>query len=273
MPGTLPGLTPRHVFEDNLRPAELLLKVYNLLACDTTHTEHEILNTVRGCLGANTNEGLLLLYNQLFVGIVRERAQLSPNTFKRAMLDNLLRQSVAAACTALDAFLPSLLRSNIAMVLKAKGSSFLPSDKETRGFFQGITFSLEEAARLLTDSDPALFITNRILLAIKDKGAGNATAVHAIGSLLGLDDPWKMIGERLTLSGDKLKQLLNDTTSRRNDIIHRADRSKTNPDGDMQDISYAWTKQAVDNISNVCFALDELVTAQMHVFAATTSAP
>jgi len=270
MSTTLPGLTPRQVFEDNLRPAELLLKVYKLLECEETHSDHEILTAVRDSLGARTDEGLLLLYNQVFVGIVRERAQIGPNTFKRAMLDNLLRQSVSAACTALDAFLPALLRANIGTVLKAQGSSFLPADKETRGFFQGITFTLEEAARLLTDPDPALFITNRILLAIKDKGAGNATAVHAVGSLLGLDDPWKQIGTRLTMPGDRLKQLLNDTTSRRNDIIHRADRSKANPDGDTQDISYAWTKQAVDNISNVCFAVDELVTEQMKIFASTT---
>jgi hypothetical protein len=269
MSGTLSRLTPRQVFEDNMRPAELLLKVFSLLACDSTHTHHEILDAVRMSLGADKDENLLLLYNHLFVGIVRERAHLSPNTFKQAMLENLLRQSIAASCTALDTFLPALLRVNVQSVLEVKGRDFLPSDKETRAFLQGVTFTLPEAIAIAENENPSLFIANRVLLAFKDMAFGNATGLHTVGSMLGLNDPWKLIGEKLGFPGERLKSGMNETTSRRNSIIHRADRSKDDPDGEMQDISFAWTKQSVDNIYNACIALDELVAEHMVTFRAT----
>jgi hypothetical protein len=56
---------------------------------------------------------------------------------------------------------------------------------------------------------------------------------------------------------------IEDTTRRRNDIVHRADRAQTDPGGDIQEISYSWAKQSVDTIMHVCLALDELVTTQM----------
>ena len=267
MSGSLSRLTPRQVFEDNMRPAELMLKVFKLLAGDGTPTNHHILDVMRTSLGAPADENLLLLYNQLFVGIVRERADLGPSTFKQAMLDNLLRQSVAASCTALDTFLPALLRNNIGTVIQVKKRNFMPTDKETQGFFQGVTFTLLDMISMLDeDADPILFITNRILLIVKDKTFGNATGLHAVGCMLGLDDPWKQIGNRLGFPGDKLKLGLNETVNRRNDIIHRADRSKNEPDGGMQQISQAWTEHAVGNIHHACSALDELVAEQMVAF-------
>lgn len=270
MSGSLSRLTPRQVFEDNMRPAELLLKVYSLLACDGTHSDHEILDAVRGSLGASKDESLLLLYNQLFIGIVRERAHLSPSTFKHAMLDNLLRQSIAASCMALDTFLPALLRVNTQAVLEIKGRDFLPADKQTRAFLQGVTFTLPEAIAIAENEKPSLFIANRVLVAFKDMAFGNSSGLHTVGSMLGLTDPWKMIGDKLGFPGERLKTGMDETTSRRNSIIHRADRSKDDPDGEMQEISYAWTKQAVDNIYNACIALDELVAEQMVAFRAAT---
>ncbi len=36
-------LSPRQIFEDNIRPADLLLKVYRLLEHDEPNTETEVL--------------------------------------------------------------------------------------------------------------------------------------------------------------------------------------------------------------------------------------
>ncbi len=52
--------------------------------------------------------------------------------------------------------------------------------------------------------------------------------------------------------------------NRRNDIVHRADREKKAPDGDAQEIGYAWSRQTVDTIRVVCLCLDELVTARLN---------
>ena len=62
---------------------------------------------------------------------------------------------------------------------------------------------------------------------------------------------------------EELKKTLDDTVNRRNDIVHRADREKKTPDGDAQEIGYAWTRQAVDTIRVVCLCLDELVDERL----------
>ena len=57
--------------------------------------------------------------------------------------------------------------------------------------------------------------------------------------------------------------ILDDTVRRRNDIVHRADRSQDALGGDPQPITFAWTQQAVDTINHICLALDELVTVRI----------
>jgi hypothetical protein len=57
--------------------------------------------------------------------------------------------------------------------------------------------------------------------------------------------------------------LVEETARRRNDIVHRADRAQLDPTGGTQVISYSWARQAVDTISHVCLALDELVTIRV----------
>ena len=56
---------------------------------------------------------------------------------------------------------------------------------------------------------------------------------------------------------------LEETVRRRNDIVHRADRSQDDPAGLEQDISFAWTQHAIDAINHTCLALDELVTTRL----------
>ena len=58
-------------------------------------------------------------------------------------------------------------------------------------------------------------------------------------------------------------RIIVETTRRRNDIVHRADRLQADPGGEVQEIGYAWSLQAVDTIMHVCLALDELVAARM----------
>ena len=40
-------LSPRQIFEDNIRPADLLLKVFRLLEHDAPNTEEDMLRALR----------------------------------------------------------------------------------------------------------------------------------------------------------------------------------------------------------------------------------
>ncbi len=256
-------VSPRQTLEENIRPAELLLRVYRLLESDSMHTHGELVAKLREAVGADADEELMVIYNEIFVGLIRERAQISPSSLKKSALNNLLRQSVVAACTALDAYLPALLRTNLPVVIQAKGRDFFPQDQELRDYFKELSFDLPETLRLLSDPDAPLFMANKILGLAAFKYLSSKKGIHAVGALLSLEKPWNQIASRLQRDKNELMKIIDETTRRRNDIVHRADRSQSDPDGGIQEIGYAWSKQAVDTIMHVCFALDELVAAQM----------
>ena len=105
--------SPIQTFKDNIRPANLMLQVYSLLDTnDHISSEEEMIKALRAIVQAEATEELLLVYNELFLGLVRERAQLPPSTLRRASLNHLLRQAVVAGCIG-TRHLPSLLRVNL----------------------------------------------------------------------------------------------------------------------------------------------------------------
>ncbi len=57
-------LSPRQIFEDNIRPAELLLKVYRLLEHDTPCTKAEVVKGLREIVKASEEEALIVIYNE-----------------------------------------------------------------------------------------------------------------------------------------------------------------------------------------------------------------
>src|SRR5436190_668685 len=101
MDTTPPTLSPRQTFEDNMRPAQLLLRVYRLMnANDKILTEGKMVDDLRKIVSADIDEDLMLVYNELFLGLVRQRAQMPRSTLRQSTLCHLLRQSVVASCTA-----------------------------------------------------------------------------------------------------------------------------------------------------------------------------
>jgi hypothetical protein len=247
-----------------MRPAELLLRVYRLLENDAIQTEGELVSSLRRVVGCGTGEELMLVYNEVFLGLIRERAQIPASALKRSALDNLLRQAVVVACTALDTYLPSMLRVHLPDVIEAKGRDFVPMDGDLRDYFKDLIFDLSETLRILGEPEAApLYIANKILSLTNFKYLSSKKGIHAVGALLSIEKPWVQIAERLQRDRKDLINIVDETTRRRNDIVHRADRPQSDPSGEVQGISYAWAKQAVDTIMHVCLALDELVSARM----------
>ena len=258
-------LSPRQTFEDNMRPAVLLLRVYRLLdSNDNILTEGGLLDALREITQAPADEDLMLIYNELFLGLVRERAQLPRSTLRQATLCHLLRQAVVASCTALETYLPALLRANLPMVLRARGRDFYPrDDKVLKGFFSDLRFSLDDTLRLIADENAAEYISSKIVGFVNFKYLSGERGVHVVGALLGVAVPWDEIAMCLNRNREELTKPLNNTVKRRNDIVHRADRSRADPGGKAQDITFAWTQHAVDTINHVCLALDELVASRV----------
>jgi hypothetical protein len=256
-------LSPRQIFEDNIRPADLLLKVYRLLEHDPLHAEDALHQSLRELVKAEKDESLVVISNGIFLGLIRELAEVSPAAIKRSALYNLLRQSIVTASTALETYLLILLRENLPEVISLRGKDFVPKkDLEITSQFKNLTFDLGDAIRILTDPDP-LFIANKMISSLNFTYLSGKRGIHVAGVLLALDNPWGLIAKKLGRVEDEIKKTLDTTVKRRNDIVHRADRSQDDPAGPAQEIGFPWAKQAVETIRVVCLALDDLVAGRL----------
>jgi len=256
-------LSPRQIFEDNIRPADLLLKVFRLLEHDALNTEEALLRSLRELVNAKEDESLLVISNGIFLGLIRELAEVPPSAIKRSALCNLLRQAVVTASTALETYLPILLRDNLPEVIRLRGRDFVPKkDEEIKNQFKTLTFGLDEVVRILVEPDP-LFVANKIVSSLNFNYLSGKRGIHVTGVLLALDNPWSLIAQQLGRVEDEIKKTLDETVKRRNDIVHRADRSQDDPAGLAQEIGFPWGKQAVETIRVVCLALDDLVTSRL----------
>ena len=72
----------------------------------------------------------MVIYNEIFLGLIRELAEVPPSSIKRSALCNLLRQAVVTASTALETYLPILLRDNLPEVIRLRGRDFVPRNDE-----------------------------------------------------------------------------------------------------------------------------------------------
>lgn len=256
-------LSPRQILEDNIRPADLLLKVFRLLEHDAPNTEAGLLKALRELVKAEKDESLLVISNGIFLGLIRELAEVPPSAIKRSALCNLLRQAIVTASTALETYLPILLRENLPEVIRIRGRDFVPKkDEEIKNQFKVLTFALDEAVRILADPDP-LFVANKMISSLNFSYLSGKRGIHVAGVLLALDNPWGLIAQQLGRAEEEVKKTLDMTMKRRNDIVHRADRSQDDPAGPAQEISFPWAKQAVETIRVVCLALDDLVTNRL----------
>jgi hypothetical protein len=255
-------LSPRQIFEDNIRPAELLLKVYRLLEHDEPNTEADVLKALREIVKANDDEGLLVIYNEIFLGLIRERAQLPHTAIRKSALLTLLRQAVVCACTALETYLPALLTRHLEEVVRYRGRNFVPSDAEIAAVCKSLTFSLDDVVRLLNDPDP-FFVANKLIGHLKFTYLSGWKGIQFTGLLLTVPRPGTDLAIRLGRDEKELKKIVEATVLRRNDIVHRADRQDLGVDDVQQDISFSWALQAVETIRLVCTCLDELVSERL----------
>lgn len=76
-------MQPITVFESHFEAAQVMLKVYRLFESEIDPAgEHSFVPKLREMMDCETGEPLVLLLNDLFLGAVRERADLAPSFSK-----------------------------------------------------------------------------------------------------------------------------------------------------------------------------------------------
>lgn len=257
-------IRPIQKFEDDLAPARLMLRVYRLLDCqDNIQGEGEFVDKLRETIEASSSEELMVLHNEIFLGIVRERADVRRRDLKTSTLRHLLRQATVLSCTAMEVYLPALVRLHLPTVVRIRGREFTNQDGVVNEYLAKLNFTLEDVLRATAIEDGPLFIANKILSFIEFQYLGGTKGVAVASGLLGLQQPWDRLAEQLDRDGRELKRILRAAAQRRNDIVHRGDRTVDSPEDGPADIPFSWTNQTVETISSVCHALNELVDEHM----------
>jgi len=261
-------MNSRDVFEAQFKSAEMLLRVYRLLESEEgPQSSHALLGQYRDMVQCTPNEELILLLNELFVGIVRERSSMRLVDFRKDSLALLLRQAVVAACSALDVFLPHLLETYLADVVRIRQRNFLPpGDNAVRDLFRDFRLGLDEVWPLAEEQDMQSrwdLIAKRVLDHCRGKVFSNDSGVHQVVALLGMEKPWEHIAKHAGEKEATLKERLKTVVTRRNDIVHRADRTRTDPSGPITQIEFAWTQNHVQAINVIALACYDLVRTRI----------
>jgi hypothetical protein len=250
-------MRPLTIFDSHFRAARTLLTVYRLLEADESRPDAAgVTDALRGAAQCEADESVIVLLNDMFLGLVRERAEVPPFFFKQANLSLLLRQAVVSSCTALDVFFPALLNEHLASVVEIRRRNFLPKAGEVRKLFEGFRLKLEDLPALLEEEAPSerwAILTRRVLDHLRDKVLSNVEAISAVMLLLGIDDPWKQIAGRAGVAEQSLSNQIRTLVKRRNDIVHRGDRPVTDPTGPAQAIDLAWTSSHVNAVQAVFY--------------------
>lgn len=270
-------MTPRDIFEAHYRSGDVLLRVYRLLESEEGPKRDDVvLPKLRRLMSFSEDEEVILLMNQLFMGVVRERAEMTLSFFRKENLDLLLRQSVVAACSALDVFLPTLLEHYLPTVVQIRQRNFVPFDGDSKAFFGKFSLRLEDIWPLAEEPSADgrwAIIARRVLDYYKGETTSNERGIGVTMSLLGVDKPWERIatqaGEREQMLREKIRTVVN----RRNSIIHRADRPISDLHGQPSPIDYVWTQNHVGAIKTVALACYELARERVRELSAEAPAP
>jgi hypothetical protein len=265
-------MTPRQVFEDSFRIAELLIHVYRLLENDGLKTEGELVDCFRRLLACDQNEQLQLIVNAAFLGCIREAANVPGAQLRPQSLQNLLRQAVVSGCTAYETYLSTLLSEHLLTVIEVRQHDFFPSDGDVVRYFDDLSLGIHEAFRLLNQADRALFLRNKIVTFVQKRNLGSVAGLKTVGLLLGVPDPWNTLAAHLGRECRELTRTIADAIERRNAIVHKADRDLNSEDREKRPITFAWAQQAVDTIKHVCLGFDEVVAQRMRAHQAELAA-
>jgi hypothetical protein len=256
--------TPLTDFQTQMRAAQTLLKVHHILETPNGPVRvDEHMDEIRTLLMAAADEEILLIKSEIFLGAIRDLAGIQASDLRRESLNMLLRQAIVAACSAMDVYYPALLRTHLPTVITIKQRNAWPPEKKAAGFIKDLLLKPEQVLRIMYDPEPVRVFSELLFEQIKDQTLSNLNGVLASLQLLGLEDPVKQLSDHLQMKPDLIASQFDKLVGRRNDIVHRADRSKHYPDGPMQAINYAAAESFVNFAGSIVQASDALVEAQL----------
>lgn len=265
-------MKPLEAFEDSFRLADLMIHLYRLLENEGITREGRLVEEFRRVLGCDQKEELQLIANAVFLGCIRESANIPSAQLRRQSLENLLRQAVVSAATAYEVFLSRTLQIHLPTAIQWSRSQAIPQSSPAANYFKDLTVPIEEVLNLLDRDDRWASIAQKIYNYVKSRNLGSVEAMSTVGALLGVPDAWERICDHLGRDRKATQELVRGALKRRNAIVHSGDRDRDSIALEKTPIHLPWTQQAVDTIKHVCLAFDQVVQEHMEQLRANLAA-
>lgn len=261
-------MRPLTIFEQNFRSPSALLKIYRLLKYEEGETE-ELEELIREHLSVPGGEETFLISNDALHGLVRALAGLSPGFFQNRNLSLLLRQAVVAACSAADVYYNDIVTTYGPVIL-------LGRKQQAPSKLHEVPMTLGDYISLSEYSDPKekirQVITKHLSRSSLSNVNGIATALQMMGVGKSPEQVWHLLEDQTGHSYGDLRDQISDLVSRRNDIVHRGDRSRYEKDADEpQEIDFPWADGHIQTLKKVVLASDGLVQEHLEKAAEASS--
>jgi hypothetical protein len=260
-------MRPITVFEQNFRTATSLLMLYDLLQCNEGEVvAGEVVEAVRRVHGARQDEQYVVIKNDRCVLGFGEAANIPRGFFREPSQAFLLRQSIVAACSAVDVYFADRIEENLLRV-------FLATRPKPPKRLLDLRFSLEEILSVEGYDPPLLRLKQILLSQFERKTFASSQQIEEAVSVLGVDDFWVKVASRVGMDRRELRRQIDELVSRRNDVIHRADRPRPKYDKtetgraeEDQEVRKEWVGQHIACAHNVVIAADGLIEEYMNQF-------
>ena len=248
-------MQPITVFQQNFETARSLIKLYDILV---SNSENDFPGNQKEDLLklANIPDGTRckIISNDYCLAVFRKTAHLSESFFDEDHLCQLLRQAIVAACSAMDIYFNDKLQQNVMKVLLQYRQSAPKRLRELTMTFHDY-FDLEQF------HDPNEKLRQVILGHFERRALANIDAITEVAEILGCRDFWHDVGRIIGSTPSALKTRISDIVSRRNDIVHRADREMDEESNDVQlkKVSRAWVNDHIEAVRTLVLAADEVI--------------
>jgi|GEM_PF-1765696 len=193
--------------------------------------------------------------------LIEIHKNLSPHGKPKAEHADILRSAVVISVSAMDGYFHEKIPENVARLVRAKKGRQLPG-KLVQTIKEQATH--DKLIEILFEERPTAHITSMIRKSMKDRTYQDPSKIDEIIKILGLDDVWFKLSQKLKTSKDKSKSLVQGYVNRRHQIVHRGDYGQSmKTKNKLKNISRRYTVRCVNDISRFIKAIDQLVEAAL----------
>jgi len=184
---------------------------------------------------------------------------LCPRGKPKVEYSDILRAAVVISVAAMDGYFHERIPESLAPFVRAKKGKNLPGR-----LLQIVKDSVchDRLIEILFEERPLSHLVTIVRKATADRTYQDAGKIEQAVGMLGVDDLWFKVGQKLKLSKEKAKNYVQSYVGRRHQIVHRGDYGQTKRSkNQVKPMGRAYAQRCVREVGRFVEAIDEVIEA------------